>query len=102
MKNVLIALTILTALLTTSIAEARGGSVRGYYRSNGTYVRPYYRSAPDGVRWNNYGRAGYGQRQEYKSYSTVPSYNNDYDGDGILNRYDHDDDNNGIADDFDK
>jgi len=29
-----------------SIAEA--GRVKGYYRKNGTYVAPHYRSAPDG------------------------------------------------------
>lgn len=28
--------------------------VKGYYRSNGTYVQPHYRSAPDGVISNNY------------------------------------------------
>ncbi|MDH3691840.1 MAG: hypothetical protein OEU36_20555 [Gammaproteobacteria bacterium] len=28
--------------------------VKGYFRSNGTYVRPHYRTRPDGVCWNNY------------------------------------------------
>lgn len=28
--------------------------VRGHYRSNGTYVQPHYRSAPDGNFWNNW------------------------------------------------
>ena len=29
--------------------------VAGYYRRDGTYVRPHVRSAPDGNCWNNYG-----------------------------------------------
>jgi hypothetical protein len=28
--------------------------VHGYYRKNGTYVQPHYRSAPDGIISNNY------------------------------------------------
>jgi hypothetical protein len=28
--------------------------VRGYYRSNGTYVQPHYRSNPDGNPYNNW------------------------------------------------
>ena len=28
--------------------------VRGYYRSNGTYVQPHYRSNPDGNFYNNW------------------------------------------------
>lgn len=32
-----------------------GGTVpvRGHFRSNGTYVAPHYRTAPDGIRSNN-------------------------------------------------
>src|SRR3989442_7149583 len=54
----------LTALLLTpsliSLASARGRSVyvHGYYRSNGTYVMPHYRSAPDGNFWNNWSTVG--------------------------------------------
>ena len=29
-------------------------SVRGYYRPNGTYVQPHYRSNPDGNVYNNW------------------------------------------------
>jgi len=29
-------------------------AVRGYYRSSGTYVQPYYRSSPDGNFYNNW------------------------------------------------
>jgi hypothetical protein len=33
-------------------------SVGGYYRSSGTYVQPYQRTAPDGIRSNNYSYPG--------------------------------------------
>lgn len=33
-------------------------SVRGYYRSNGTYVQPHYRSNPDGNPYNNWSYPG--------------------------------------------
>src|SRR5262245_25768429 len=40
--------------------HARGGdvSVRGYTKSNGTYVAPHMRSAPDGNFWNNWTTKG--------------------------------------------
>lgn len=37
-----------------------GGAVhvRGYFRNNGTYVQPHYRSAPDHNVWNNWSTKG--------------------------------------------
>lgn len=32
--------------------------VRGYYRSNGTYVQPHWRSSPDGNSYNNWSTQG--------------------------------------------
>ncbi len=53
-------ISLLTALLTstgllvaTASAQAQV-SVRGYTRSNGTYVSPHIRSYPDGNPYNNY------------------------------------------------
>jgi hypothetical protein len=43
--------------LSASWAEA-DVSVRGYYRSNGTYVRPHHRSDPDGDFGNNWSTRG--------------------------------------------
>src|SRR5262245_33139475 len=64
-------LTLLVASLglTLGFAQAaqaqkgggRGGGavhVNGYYRSNGTYVQPHYRSAPDGNFYNNWSTKG--------------------------------------------
>lgn len=40
-------------------ADAQGRVyVRGYYRSNGTYVRSHYRTAPDSNPYNNYSFPG--------------------------------------------
>ncbi|SRR6266511_3424511 len=35
-------------------ADVFAGSVRGYYRKDGTYVQPYQRTNPDGDPSNNY------------------------------------------------
>ena len=32
--------------------------VKGYYRSNGTYVQPYIRSVPNALKYDNYGYKG--------------------------------------------
>ena len=50
-------LTILVLLLasTYSLADVK---VSGYYRSNGTYVQPHYRSDPDGLKNNNWSTIG--------------------------------------------
>lgn len=99
MKKLL--MVILTFLLFSSIAFAKDVYVNGYYRKDGTYVRPHYRSSPDGAKSNNYGKASYQQRQQYQYSPVIPSYRNDYDKDGTPNRYDYDDDNDGVSDDYD-
>lgn len=48
---------LLTWLGLTGVALASDVHVNGYYRSNGTYVEPHYRSAPDGNRYNNFSAA---------------------------------------------
>lgn len=52
-RMIILALAVLSivAFLATAYADVR---VRGYYRSNGTYVAPHYRSDPDGSCWNNW------------------------------------------------
>lgn len=37
---------------------ARDTYVNGYYRSNGTYIKPHHRSAPDGDPYNNFSYPG--------------------------------------------
>ncbi len=54
MKN-LILLVSLMAFAAPAMAQTY---VKGYTRSNGTYVSPHYRSAPDNSRSNNYSSSG--------------------------------------------
>jgi hypothetical protein len=98
-----IALAALTLVLSASAAFAQDVSVSGYYRSDGTYVRSHVRSAPDGDRSNNYGpshSSSSSSLSTYNSLYTNPSAR-DHDRDGIANRYDSDDDNDGIGDNSD-
>lgn len=77
---------------TTSINYANAVvSVKGYYRANGTYVAPHYRSDPDGIKSNNWSYPGntnpytgktaggsvdsyLNNSSSYKSTYTAPSY----------------------------
>lgn len=54
MKTVFLA--VLVALSAIACVETAEAQVRvgGYYRSNGTYVQPHYRSNPDGNFYNNW------------------------------------------------
>lgn len=68
-------------------------SVQGYYRKDGTYVRPHVRSNPNGVKYDNYSYTPsqglyndtYGTRDTYwdtPTYYTDPDY---YEGQAIYN-----------------
>ncbi len=53
----LIVMAILVVTLITLVATTVANAdvyVRGYHRSNGTYVQPHYRSNPDGNPYNNW------------------------------------------------
>lgn len=73
---------------------AKDVHVRGYYRKDGTYVRPHIRSSPDQYRHNNYGPST-------DSSQLMNPKQRDRDKDGIPNYLDRDDDNDGIPDDRD-
>ena len=92
----LVSLVLFFGLLVSSPPplSARDVNVRGYYRSNGTYVRPHVRSSPDSYRWNNYGPST-------DSSQLLNPRSRDADNDGIPNYQDRDDDNDGILDDYD-
>lgn len=50
---------IITIILLVGIAgTAMAGRVGGYFRSNGTYVQPHYRSNPNGSVTDNYSFKG--------------------------------------------
>lgn len=54
MKNLL----FLIVLFFASATAFSQVSVRGYYRSNGTYVQPHQRTAPNYIRNDNYSTVG--------------------------------------------
>ncbi len=73
-KTILLAGAVL-AMLAADVATAMADQyVRGYFRRDGTYVQPHYRSDPDGNFWNNYSAYGnvnpYTGKRGYKR----PSY----------------------------
>lgn len=57
-KSIILAavLLVLISFLTVTLADADG--VRGYYKQNGTYVQPHYRTSPDRNPYNNYSFPG--------------------------------------------
>ena len=55
MKKIIIVLISIFCITSFLFADV---FVRGYFRSDGTYVRPHYRSNPDGNPWNNWSTIG--------------------------------------------
>lgn len=51
-------LSLILCLCLAVPVYAKSVSVRGYYRKDGTYVRPHMRSSPDGNFWNNWSTKG--------------------------------------------
>ncbi len=91
----LISAALLLSTMTVVDVEAQDVYVKGYYRKDGTYVRPHVRSAPNQYRWDNYGPS-------QNSNELMNPRARDYDRDGIPNYQDRDDDNDGRLDDQDR
>lgn len=73
---------LLAALMTLpTLAVAQDVYIGGYYRSDGTYVRPHIRSQADGILSNNYGRST-------NSFQLMNPGYRDADNDGIQNNMD--------------
>jgi len=49
---------LLLAIVFLSSSIAQATYVNGYYKKNGTYVQPHYRSNADSNPWNNYSTQG--------------------------------------------
>lgn len=52
---------LVTSLFMLSVGSTptdAASRVRGYTKSNGTYVQPYYRSSPNSTRFDNYSTRG--------------------------------------------
>ena len=73
-----VVVSVLVADMSIAMADQY---VRGYFRRDGTYVQPHYRSDPDGYFWNNYSAYGninpYTGKRGYKrpSYSYGSGWN---------------------------
>ncbi len=81
-----IASAALGLLFMATTALAQDVYVNGYYRSDGTYVQPYYRTAPNNTILDNYSTKGNvnpytGQPGTVNPYS---GSNNPYGGDNSL------------------
>jgi len=57
MKKLILAL-VGAALFLPAVAADAQTRVRGYFRSNGTYVQPHYRSSPNSTTLDNYSTRG--------------------------------------------
>lgn len=94
MRSKLVILASILTIFCTGAAFAGDVYVDGYFRSDGTYVRPHIRSSPDGIKSNNYGPS-------QRSSELMNPYSRDYDSDGSPNYLDYDSDNDGLLDDYD-
>lgn len=90
MKLIFAALAL--TITTSALADTH---VRGYTRSDGTYVQPHTRNSPDSNRYNNNGSQtnGGSKRDEYSSNGATNKSNSSYgsfdnDKDGVSNNYD--------------
>ena len=52
-----VSIAVLFSFIFSTTADA-AVSVKGYYRKDGTYVAPHYRSTPDGIATNNWSYPG--------------------------------------------
>lgn len=80
MKKKVVALLACVFLLFIHVngALAKQVRVKGYYRSNGTYVQPSYRTAPDRNPYNNWSTKG-----NVNPYTGQPGYKNPGLGNGL-------------------
>lgn len=53
----------LAAMILCSAFAANAQTVRGHFRSNGTYVAPYYRTPANGTPYDNLSYRGYPSQQ---------------------------------------
>jgi len=85
MKRTIIACAV-SAITLFSTAALADEYVRGYSRSDGTYVQPHYRSSPNQYKSDNYSSQGnsnpYTGEQGYQrnEFSSPPAYNKSYGG----------------------
>lgn len=85
MNKIFIFLFLFFSTISIVFAQVR---VKGYYRKNGTYVQPHYRSKPDGNPYNNYSFPGNSNPYTGKVATGNPStYLNNYNKNSIEGGY---------------
>ncbi len=52
--TIIIFVAIILILALPVFAEAKTTRARGYFKSNGTYVQPYYKTSPNKTKFDNY------------------------------------------------
>ena len=57
-KIIVFFLSLIFVLTSIGISFAQDVHVKGYFKKNGTYVKPHYRSRPDGNLFNNWSTKG--------------------------------------------
>ena len=62
MMKILKNLALAAVILTTAVAS-QAGTVRGYFRSNGTYAMPHHRTPANGTPYDNLSYRGYPSQQ---------------------------------------
>ena len=66
-------------LMTAGLFAQSQTYVNGYYKSNGTYVQPHYRTSPDSNPYNNYSYPGnYNPNKGTTTKGSQSSYLNNY------------------------
>jgi len=71
----IIMLTVMALAFGVSELDAQSTYVNGYYKSNGTYVQPHYRSTPNSTTLDNYSTKGNTNPYTGKKGTKSPSYN---------------------------
>lgn len=107
MKKAMVVLMALVFLFSfIGVVLAKDIRVRGYYRKDGTYVQPHYRTVPNKSVWDNYSTKGNinpytgeeGSKDPYNLYKpSRKNYNNTFDTNPyspkrLYNPYDNDND----------
>jgi hypothetical protein len=84
-------LALTAVILATAAVSAQAQWVNGHFRSNGTYVLPYYRTPANGIAYDNLSYRGYPSQQPGyvapRNYSAGPWYATPSSGFGTSTSY---------------
>lgn len=73
---------LMTVILSLSLSALADVHVKGYYRKDGTYVQPHYRSDPNSTKLDNFSTRG-----NINPYTGEPGYKNPYGNNSQERRY---------------